>query len=182
VSSTCYPLPTPTYLAEPGRLPVTPSRPTDHKNIYYATRKQLLKLVHPAAKAANMRMAVLDPKGTKKRAVSPPSPRPAKRIALNTHQLAVLKRAGRRSNDAANYSSVDVIVLLDIMGEELPVSRKDWLVVTGRFAKWAQDTNRPARNKWSLMCKFKQACICLSQRKNHLFIRFTARKNEKPLR
>ena len=69
--STCYPLPTPTYLAKPGCLPVAPSHPTNHKNNYYAAQKQLLKLAHPAAKVVNIRMAVLDWKEKNKHAASP---------------------------------------------------------------------------------------------------------------
>jgi hypothetical protein len=67
-----------------------------------------------------------------------------------------------RPKGSLNFSEEDVMKLLDITGKLLPVTAKGWTAVTRKFAKWAEDSNWPARDQRSLEAKFKLVCLHFS--------------------
>jgi len=90
-----------------------------------------------------------------------PSPTP---IAVSTPQLPPPSatpsfalgeespRATRRGR--ANYTSMDIGALLDIVGEILPLGANMWAEVASEYALWAETSGRPPRDQDSLKGKF----------------------------
>ena len=67
------------------------------------------------------------------------------------------REGGRgRTRGAANYRPRELEVLLDLIGDELPIGAKGWNVVGTRFREWATITQYPARTNRSLELKYKQ--------------------------
>lgn len=61
-----------------------------------------------------------------------------------------------RTRGAPNYRPREVMMLLDLVDQELPVGAKGWNIVGARFREWAGITEHPARTDRSLEIKYKQ--------------------------
>jgi hypothetical protein len=73
------------------------------------------------------------------------------------------KRSSKRGrpNGAGNYTTPDIVSLLNFVEKELPLGQNGWRRVTLGFDAWAAKNGRPAREAKSLEHKFKKVCSLL---------------------
>jgi len=67
---------------------------------------------------------------------------------------AVMPKKGR-ARGASNYRDHELNTLFNIVEKELPISEKGWKLVAKRYAKWAEENDRPVRSYKALENKFK---------------------------
>lgn len=84
------------------------------------------------------------------------------------------REGGRgRTKGAPNYKPREVLYLLGLVDDELPIASKGWKVVGSLFREWAAVAEFPARTDRSLELKFKQVRLIYTKtQSNHLQLSF----------
>jgi len=77
------------------------------------------------------------------------------RPAPQNRVRALPQRRGRRAG-VSNYTPEESNKLLDFIEEVLPLGKNHWVDVTSRYATWAEETGRCARDHDALMDKYRK--------------------------